>query len=113
MFAYCQTRPAPGLLSIILAVAENELTEVISSHSSKYALAYFAPHHRSISASLSNFAIRITDRVLLPIISVSSESSVLEGRVGSGQNIFSPTTDLAWSAFLQADRPLTRPLHDP
>ena len=39
--------------------------------------------------------------------------SVLEGRVGSGQSIFSPTTDLAWSAFLQAHRPLTRPLHDP
>ena len=39
--------------------------------------------------------------------------SVLEGRVGSGQGMFSLTTDLAWSVFLQADRPLTRPLRDP
>ena len=39
--------------------------------------------------------------------------SVLEGRVGSGQSMFSLTTDLAWSVFLQADRPLTRPLRDP
>ena len=30
-------------------------------------------------------------------------TSVLEGRVGSGHSTFSPTTDLAWSEFSQAD----------
>ena len=41
---------------------------------------------------------------------------VLEGRVGSGHSIFSPTThqsDLAWSGFLQAARSPTQPRSDP